>query len=127
MSDKTVTELEITASLSDGGSTVGAVWKAGNEICRHTVPLSDKPTPTDVAKALRELADFLDRSAPGSEKKLPKEMTREELAALPIRSPSEEGFEDEGPSGEDIVDFVDDEGVVWLLSEGRNGWYRHLP
>lgn len=127
MSDETITELKITASLNEGKAHIETVWKAGNEIRRHTAPLSHAPTPGDVARALRELADVLDRSAPGSVKKLPKEMTREELAALPVRSPSEEGLEDEGPSGEDIVDFVDDEGVVWLLSEGRDGWYRHLP
>jgi hypothetical protein len=56
--------------------------------------------------------------------KRPKDMTREELMALPVLSVFEAGVVD-GVEGDDIMGFRDDDGIYWSLDLGKDGWYRH--
>ena len=56
-------------------------------------------------------------------KKRPKDMTQDELEALPAMSDIEAGIGG-GLIGEDIIGFEDRSGRYWRLKFGKNGWYR---
>lgn len=60
------------------------------------------------------------------EKKRPKDMTREELAALPIYPWGKPmSLSKTGMNGDDIVAFVCSRGIAWTLTEDGDGnWYK---
>lgn len=57
------------------------------------------------------------------EAKRPKDMTLEELEALPEMSNMEAGI-GAGIEGDDILGFTDSNNWYWPLHLGKNGWYK---
>ncbi len=53
----------------------------------------------------------------------PKDMSQDELEALPAMSDMEAGL-GAGVQGDDIIWFHDREGWRWRLQLGKNGWYK---